>query len=863
MTPFLILVAQTESDICAELIARQVDSNPEEQLFGGRVFGVAEIDPSMRGGDERPAAVIIVGHSLELGRLCIDLASAYEKLVIVHVATIGDFVRFDVRNINLQTTIDVARRLAVSPACAPEQRIARIHLSADNGSALPVTAQQAVSSRIDSERPILSAIVRWLHALLTYAVIHQRAEAHAPEAWRGLALDPTTLERELDSPRPCEAPVPNPEVEAFEHELFAELDRADHRGEPFAALYRSLNLTRLEMKGCLIALAPDFDSRYQRSFGLLLDELARRNPTLPLIASLLGEPTSVRRQLAATNRLARWRLFVSNPDYALSADEPVRVDSALVSWLFGGSHALRDDARLAQVLIPEPWPGARLLRTSDDDVLVEQIFQRLSGNGRPTWMVLSGEDLAGWRALVERTVDRYQLNVARISLPRLEALDRYDLADAIARLTRLFRLTTTAPVVDFVQSDVSARTDEMLRRVAAAVMGGMTHAALVTAEPERCLPLLGPVEARLHHRAALDAPSRALILSAAAEEAGTELSKREASSLSAAFPLGVDGIFCAARLAAATRLRNDSPAEVHRKLRDACRRAASQNVSRLVQRIEPKLDLSAVKLPKDRVRQLQEILANVQLSSKVLDDWHFGNLLPYGRGVTALFHGPSGTGKTMAAQAIAKQLGVEVFLVDLSRVVSKYIGDTEKNLDIVFGETQRCGGLLLLDEAEALCGKRSEVKDAHDRYANMEVAFLLQRMESFSGLAILTTNLRQNLDQAFLRRLRFIVDFPKPDADAREQIWHLCLPEGTHAINDAEFRVLARKVDLTGGNIRQISVRAAFLAAADEENKLQKVLMRHVIDASRAELAKFGLPTPLLDIPAKPAVENGAAEKAA
>src|SRR5205807_8036921 len=168
----------------------------------------------------------------------------------------------------------------------------------------------------------------------------------------------------------------------------------------------------------------------------------------------------------------------------------------------------------------------------------------------------------------------------------------------------------------------------------------------------------------------------------------------------------------------------------------------------------------------------------------------------------ALFHGSSGTGKTMAAMGIARELGIEILRLDFSKVVSKYIGDTEKNIDRVFTDAQRSGAAILIDEAEALLGKRSEIKDAHDRYANIEVAYLLQRMEAYEGLAILTTNLRQNLDPAFLRRLRFIVEFPRPDAEARERIWRQCLPEGSHALDDAAFRQLARKIDVTGGHVR-------------------------------------------------------------
>jgi SpoVK/Ycf46/Vps4 family AAA+-type ATPase len=240
---------------------------------------------------------------------------------------------------------------------------------------------------------------------------------------------------------------------------------------------------------------------------------------------------------------------------------------------------------------------------------------------------------------------------------------------------------------------------------------------------------------------------------------------------------------------------------------------------------------------------LKQISTQVRQRSRVYDELGFARKMNRGFGISALFAGDSGTGKTMAAEVIANDLRLNLYRIDLSAVVSKYIGETEKNLDQVFDAAQRSGSALLIDEADALLGKRSEVKDAHDRYANIEVAYLLQRMEAYEGLAILTTNLRQNLDTAFLRRLRFLVDFPRPDADARELIWRRCLPEGSHTIDDGTFRQLGRRLELTGGNIRQITLRAAFVAAAAGE----RIGLEHIARAARAELAKIGQPAVELD----------------
>jgi SpoVK/Ycf46/Vps4 family AAA+-type ATPase len=197
----------------------------------------------------------------------------------------------------------------------------------------------------------------------------------------------------------------------------------------------------------------------------------------------------------------------------------------------------------------------------------------------------------------------------------------------------------------------------------------------------------------------------------------------------------------------------------------------------------------------------------------VLDEWGMGRTSLKGRGVTALFAGDSGTGKTMSAEVIAGSLGLDLYVIDLSTIVDKYIGETEKNLDRVFTEADRVNGVLLFDEADAIFGKRSEVKDARDRYANVEVAYLLQRMEQFDGMAILTTNLRANVDEAFLRRLDAIVDFPLPEIDDRRRLWERNLSAGAPKADDIDLDFLARHFTLSGGNIRNVAVGAAFLAA--------------------------------------------------
>jgi SpoVK/Ycf46/Vps4 family AAA+-type ATPase len=300
-----------------------------------------------------------------------------------------------------------------------------------------------------------------------------------------------------------------------------------------------------------------------------------------------------------------------------------------------------------------------------------------------------------------------------------------------------------------------------------------------------------------------------------------------------AFPLPLEAIENAFNLVSLAPTSTASPYESVVK---ACGRVASPNLSRLAQRITPAFELDQVILPTEQRSQLREIVGNVTNAPTVLGRWGFGDQLPYGRGVAVLFSGPSGTGKTMASHAIARALRSEVFEVDVSRVVSKYIGETEKNLDTVFTEAEQANAVMAIQEIDSIAGRRGLQKDAHDRYANMEVAYLLQRIENFTGLAILTTNFKQNMDPAFLRRLRFVIEFPKPDAEAREAIWRQCVPKSAPLAADVDFAFLARHVALTGGNIRQITLRAAF-AAASEHSPIE---MRHILAATRAELVKLG-----------------------
>ncbi len=269
---------------------------------------------------------------------------------------------------------------------------------------------------------------------------------------------------------------------------------------------------------------------------------------------------------------------------------------------------------------------------------------------------------------------------------------------------------------------------------------------------------------------------------------------------------------------------------------NVCRDGGRRGLDELAQRIPAGANWGDLVLPAGQLAALRQIAAQVRQRTRVYDEWGFGERNARGLGVSVLFSGGSGTGKTLAAEVLAGDLALDLYRIDLSSVVSKYIGETEKNLRRVFDAAEESGAILLFDEADALFGKRSEVKDSHDRYANIEVSYLLQRMEAYRGLAILTTNLKSALDASFQRRLRFIVNFPFPDTVQREAIWQRSVP-ATAPADALDYGKLAR-LNVTGGSIRNISLNAAFLAA-DEGAPLS---MRHLLAAAHAESAKLERP---------------------
>ena len=307
------------------------------------------------------------------------------------------------------------------------------------------------------------------------------------------------------------------------------------------------------------------------------------------------------------------------------------------------------------------------------------------------------------------------------------------------------------------------------------------------------------------------------------------------SLLAGQFQLTTDQVVDTVHTAVDMAVQENQPLE-NQHLFAAARIHSAARLSTVARKINPRYAWRDLILPDEQITMLRELVDTVRFRGVVLDDWGAGKKLVPSAGITSLFAGPPGTGKTMAADVMAGELGMDLYKIDLSGVVSKYIGETEKNLERIFTEADRSNAILFFDEADAIFGKRSEVKDARDRYANIEISYLLQRMESYNGVTILATNLGSNLDEAFTRRLQFRVNFPDPDQDLRLRMWHSLFPPDVPRATDVDYLWLSQKLNLTGGNIRNIIVAAAYLAAS----KSHAVGMEHILHAAKREMQKMG-----------------------
>ncbi|HMN44671.1 MAG TPA: ATP-binding protein [Povalibacter sp.] len=781
------------------------------------------------------SAAVLAGHpGIVVVRIDVDKreSSGADSIHVDHV----QHLQLDQRRLGFDRLLSAMQYLVEHHGIRDAERLARFLVlddpSSSDADAVRFLRMPSRKDARDRDGKLPPQAIRWLNELLRdYFARYPLTEDNGLSLSRARA---TALIDALDRP----VPERGSELRGAEQELLQHLSQESAARDALVLLRQRLALGEDAVLALIICLAPDVDLSYQLIFGHIQDDMTRRFASSALIDALLfghGSDTAAN----AVAQLRDWRLLAIDGQHA-AAEQSLRIDPVIVQWLFVGDTALRDDHAVKSATIADAWTGGEFLCGSADRELRDEMCARLVDAGLArSWVVLSGSDCDGWRALLELAAADTRIGLLRVSLARFVALDMPAREDAAIRLARAARLMDWRMVVDCADEVIDAAA---LSSLVDACAEQPALCLLVSPDARVAMSSLPRGRWRAHSRGPSSLLSRTMHFRIVLSILGIKLelptfAKHLSERLATAYPLSVCGLHAATALAGAAMTPALSADERVRALTSACRSVAAPDILRLARRIEPTYKLTEVLVPADRAVLLEEIVANTRHTRVVLDEWGFGNQLQYGRGVAALFAGPSGTGKTMAAQAIACELGVDVLAIDLSRIVSKYIGETEKHLDSVIGDAERSGAVLLFDEADALFGKRSEVKDAHDRYANIEVAYLLQRMEAFSGLAILTTNNRHNLDQAFLRRLRFIVDFPRPDASLRERIWRQCIPESAPVAKKVDWHMLAH-FDLSGGVIRQVTLRAAFLAARQEKTEIG---MEQLIEALRSEFNKLGM----------------------
>jgi hypothetical protein len=653
-----------------------------------------------------------------------------------------------------------------------------------------------------------------LHALDEHvrgAVARRRAGIHGPDdPFRGLYVSEDDVDRLLSEPADPLPALPDDAVRRIEREA----DRvvaagADLRLRRLAA---SFDLEPLDIALLLVALAPDLDARFERLYGYLHDDVARRRASVGLALELAGaavDPAAARHRLLAGPLVTGGLVLVEDGDRPFLT-RSLRVPDRIAMHLLGDDHP---DPEVSPFLVP--------VRASHDG---DQTALACALSAGATVIYIRERGASSGRGFAATVLAQAGLDTVALDLAVLDGADGVaTLALAGLREARLRGAGLVAgPVERLEQLDRAA-----IREVAEAGWPVvLTGAKSWDPSWSATIPLV--VE--------LDAPGRDARAQMWRDALGDELPKGlDAATATAPFRLGpeqVERAARAARLSAALAERPLAAAD----LQAGARSQNAAGLERLARRISPRVGWGDLVLPERTARHVREIAERAAQRERVLDEWRLGSHRAGDRGIVALFAGESGTGKTMAAEVLAGELGLDLYTIDLATVVDKYVGETEKNLDRIFTEADSVNAVLFFDEADAIFGKRSEVRDAHDRYANVETAYLLQRLETFDGITILATNLKANIDDAFARRLDAVVDFPMPDVEHRRKLWEHSLGPGVPRAKGLDLDFCAQAFELSGGNIRNIAFAASYLAAAGHG----RVGMPELMHAVAREYRKLG-----------------------
>ncbi|NLW46383.1 MAG: ATP-binding protein [Firmicutes bacterium] len=609
------------------------------------------------------------------------------------------------------------------------------------------------------------------------------------------------------------------------------------------------NLTPFEEQTIVICLAPELDRKYDKLFAYLQDDVTLKKPSIDLVLKLLcnteEQRISARSAFYSEAPLFKYNLILidQSPSTILATpmiSRRIKLDNRITDYLLGFDWI---DSRITPFVKRITFDSSIATVFSEPQPQIRQFVV-----GKLDQFILTGEKLflyfygpvgSGKKLQTISICRELQLPLLMVDLQALSS-NEISFSESIEIIGREAALQQAALCFNYFQclfeeeNENRSYPEEMLRVV-------RTYSPLTFIignsfwRPEE----LGEKEIFIDVEFTIpDERNRQEFWKLFADDYQIQ-NGLDFSELAAKFRFTPGQIKNSLRVGYHTSLKRFEDGGIgNADLYTACYNQSRHNLKKLAQKIHTKYTWNDIVLPKDQMDQLHEICNQMKYRAIVYDEWGFDRKLSLGKGLNILFSGAPGTGKTMAAEVIANELSLELYKIDLSQVVSKYIGETEKNLSRVFQEAENSNAVLFFDEADALFGKRSEVKDAHDRYANIEIGYLLQKMEEYVGIVVLATNLNKNIDEAFLRRLQFVVEFPFPDLKEREEMWYKIFPESAPRSQDLDYAFLAKRLKLAGGNIKNIAVTAAFYAAKDSS----AIGMRQIMTASRREFRKLGLP---------------------
>lgn len=705
---------------------------------------------------------------------------------------------------------------------------------------------------ITSLEHILAELER-IDLLIRAQVQSARAIYQTDSQFQGLYISEQEVDALLARPAGLPTWVHNATAHAARDEslgrLKAQINRKKYESEKCGVTLRLqemiylFELTPFDIDIVLICLAPELDLRYERLYAYLQDDVTKKRPSIDLILNVccqtFDDKITGRKRLEPNAPLIRNQLLTifeePSQQHPPLLGKYLKLEERVANYLLD-SDAI--DWRLQPYVHPV-LPKANLERLVLSNELKQQMLQLVvtSGIKQAPILYFQGPYGVGKQITAEALCREWSISLLVVDGKSLLSVDSIDFEMIVRLIAREALLQNTALYwsgFDALLHVERFRQLEVLTKALAQQTTLSFIAGDMVWEPADMLhekPFLRVVFSRPSYTERLRLWTQSL--------QATEFSDDvDLGAIAGRFRFTGGQIRDAAATARNLGYKRN-PKEVlitSADLFEACRLQSNRKLASLAQKIVPHYTWDDIVLPTDQLQQLRETFNTVKYRAKVHSDWGFGKRLSLGKGLNILFAGPSGTGKTMAADIIAGELGLDLYKIDLSMVVSKYIGETEKNLSRIFTEAETANAILFFDEADALFGKRSEVHDSHDRYANIEISYLLQKMEEYEGVVILATNFRKNLDAAFVRRMHFTIDFRFPNAQEKFRIWQRIWPKETPRSPELNFRYMANKFEVTGGNIRNIALAAAFLAADDGG----VITMNHLMHATQREYQKMG-----------------------